>query len=347
MSTSTETTDQTAQVETTELPPVAYETFANFDDYCTARFCPADVKENPIPNKPGQKYKAIQLFYNIGTLESKVLADCCIQLPEMYTPVGIVWKPNQEATKDVASMMSRFNSDNEEHNQLESTLTQFYNDVAQTLHKNKMKAGMKHFDLNNPEALLKPVIYRQVDKETGEYVEGKSPALFMNLLDKGGRKAVFTDIDDPDTPMPWKNLENVEMTYIPLLKFERVYIGTKASIQFYIESAVVTSCKPSGSSTKQTVTINRLRQTRPDLTGKVQGQMARITSSKQDSILNRQQTQTQTKDEHPDEEPDNGDAEPTFSGVTKQSDTMANVTASAPTRRPAPRVRTTNATQLS
>jgi hypothetical protein len=44
--------------------------------------------------------------------------------------------------------------------------------------------------------------------------------------------------------LDWNLLSNVKMKFIPMVKFKRIYIGTKASMQMYIDSAVVLDLKP-------------------------------------------------------------------------------------------------------
>lgn len=51
-------------------------------------------------------------------------------------------------------------------------------------------------------------------------------------------KSVYKKID-------WSQMRDVKMTFVPMIGLKRIYIGSKASLQLYLKSAVVTSIEPS------------------------------------------------------------------------------------------------------
>src|SRR5690606_39260936 len=90
------------------------------------------------------------------------------------------------------------------------------------------------------------------------------------------------------TAVPWELLMGVEMEFVPLIHIKRIYVGGgKASIQMEVVSAVLTSPpKPRGTSTKQMLTVNRLKESNPVLADQISAQIAKLSIDRQDHVLN-------------------------------------------------------------
>jgi hypothetical protein len=114
----------------------------------------------------------------------------------------------------------------------------------------------------NPEACgFKHPVYYPRDKVTLEIVPGKSPSLYLALSIRKDAKTMFCGLDEQ--PISWDLLKNVSMSFVPLVQFEKIYVGGgKPSLQMKLVSAVVTSVVSKSSLVRQKSTIERLKQSR-------------------------------------------------------------------------------------
>lgn len=271
--------------------PETNQSLTTYKDYTTARLTCSKPEQKAIPqtdkNAPPQHYHQIPLMYNYGTGEARVLNDFLIEACEMETSLGIQSKAGQSGRME-HSIMIKLNINNEDHEKWISTCDQIHGGCAHLLFQFKGIVKMPHYTTANPESGLKSLVYRPRDEMTGEVIPGRAPSMFLKLFSRGSgaltEQTLFTGVDGK--PINWELLKGVEMKFIPLFHFKRIYIGGgKASIQMELLSAVVTSIRARGTTTRQTDTIQRLQSIRPELIDTVAAQIAKLTADRQDQLL--------------------------------------------------------------
>jgi len=310
---------KSTQPESTQ-PTQPTQLYVTYKDYTNTRLSctPSEQKTIPgtgpqaNPQSPPQYYYQIPLLYNFGTLENRVLNDFLFEGCEMETPYGIQSKPGPSGRME-HSIMCRFDANNSDHNQFINAMTQLHGGCAFILQQMKGAVKLYNFNAQMAEATgLKSAIYRPRDEITGEIIQGRAPSMFLKLFSRGkppmAEETLFTGLDEK--PITWTLLRGVEMKFIPLIHFKRMYVGGgKASIQMEVVSAVVTSIRARNTTTRQVTTIHNLRQTRPELADTVAAQLAKLTIDRQDQMLGTT-SQPSTTDQSGTE------TQPTFAGIT-------------------------------
>jgi len=320
METQQETTTETETTNQTQNQPTP--TYATYNDYNNGRLTCTPSEQKTIPGtgpeakppSPPQYYFQIPLMYNYGTQEKRILNDFLLEFCEMETSLGIQSKQGQSGKME-HSIMCKFDNNNPEQNKTIEVMDQLYLGCAYILGTVKVQVGLRHFNPEQAEATgLKRPVYRPYDKVTGELIQGRAPSMFLKLFSRGkapyAEQTLFTDITGK--PIPWTLLQNVNMKFIPLVHVKRMYIGGgKASIQMEVVSAIVTSISARGSTTRQTDTLQRLQNARPELADTVAAQIAKLTLDRQDQMLGGADLQPQQLE--------GGTEQPTFAGITSQN----------------------------
>lgn len=301
------------------------QSLTTYKDYTTTRLTCSKPEQKAIPNNdksaPPQHYHQIPLMYNYGVGENRVLNEFLIEGCEMETSLGIQSKAGQSGRME-SSIMVKFNSNDEEHIRWLTTCEQIHGGCAHILQQFKGIVKMPHYSVTNPEAGMKSLVYKPRDEMTGEIIPGRAPSMFLKLFSRGKgpltEQTLFTGVDGK--PIPWALLQGVEMKFIPLFHFKRIYVGGgKASIQLEVVSAVVTSLRARGTITRQTNTIKTLQAARPELIDTVAAQVAKLTLDRQDQLLGVQSTPST---------PPTQAEQPTFSGITPTSQRQPTLTQS-------------------
>jgi hypothetical protein len=269
-------------------------TFVTYENFDRTRMSNTAAEKKQIPgtgegtDKAAAYYNQVPLLYNYGTKENPRLTDFQFEGCEVTTKRGIQTSKGQSG-RDEHSIAVTFNTSDPEQLKLIAAMTEVHAGSAQILQNVRGAVGMPHFQAALAEAAnYKNPVYYPRDKMSGELIPGRAPSMFFKLFSRGTapfvQQTLFTGLDGK--PIPWTMLRNVEMTFIPLLHFKKIYVGGgKASLQFEMVSAVVTSIKACGSSTSQEDTIKRVLQKNPELLEKVASQLALLMSSRQDQLL--------------------------------------------------------------
>lgn len=251
----------------------------------------------PIPmsiEKPNEtiKYNEIKLHYNYGTNEEPVISDLFFELPTV-SATGIRLKEEETNGKNGAykktnySMMIRLDlSDPKTKNEIQVALDkmdELHARTCQVLGTCKGKVKMHDFDPQRPGGMFKNPVYWPRDEVTGEKVKGKSPNLWVKLRNYKNNKTLFTDLNGH--VVDWKLLTDVDITCVPLLHFEKIYIGSKASLQVFLASAIIVKIVPMGTETRQTSTLERLKAKYGDSgVESVEAQLAELRMARQETL---------------------------------------------------------------
>lgn len=301
--------------------------YVSYKDYSGNKLSANPAEQKVVPGTgpaakppcPPQNYYQIPLMYNFGNDSRKLLKDFVIEGPEMSTAMGILTKEGQGG-KIEYSIMSKFDENNQSNCDFIDTMNKIHSGVAYILHQ--MKGSVKLFTFNHTMAEatgLKNPVYRPRDDVTGEPIQGRPPSMFLKLFSRGKQPLVeqtlFTDVSGK--PISWALMKGVEMTFIPCIHIKRIYVGSKASIQMEVLSAVVTSIRARGTSTKQTNTLRRLQDERPELADTVAAQLAKLTLDRQDQLMAPTVPQTGSNSQGQQGNTSQSQSnQPTFAGIT-------------------------------
>ena len=252
----------------------------------------------PIPQsfKKGNEtisYNEIKLHYNYGTPEEPIISDLFLELPAI-TATGIRSKEEETTGKSGAykkqshSMMFKMELTNPEtradmQKSLDK-LDELHAKACQILAASKGKLKMYDFDPLRPGGVFKNPVSWPRDEVTGEKVKGKSPVLWPKLRSFKNQKTLFTDLNG--NIVDWKLLVDVDVTLVPLLHFEKIYIGSKASLQVYLASAIILKIAAAGTQSRQVSTMDRLKaKYGAGLADTLESELAELRMARQD-VLN-------------------------------------------------------------
>jgi len=238
------------------------------------------------------KYNEIKLHYNYGTEVEPVISDCFFELPTVSAS-GICVKEEDANGKTGPykktnfSMMIKLDlSDPSTRNEIQLALDkmdELHARACQVLGTCKGKVKMHDFDPTRPGGMFKNPVYWPRDEVTGEKIKGKSPNIWVKLRNYKTNKTLFTDLNG--RVVDWKLLTDVDITCVPLLHFEKIYIGSKASLQVFLASAIIVKIVPVGTETRQTSTIERLKAKYGDGgVESVEAQLAELRMARQDTL---------------------------------------------------------------
>lgn len=289
----------------TELPQTnqTNESYTTFSDYTNARLSCTPSEQKTIPNTGPQAnpptapqyYFQVPLMYDFGSPDKKMMRDFLLEGCEMETKFGIQSKQGPSGRME-SSIMCSYDTNNPDHHKWIETMNLIHSGCAYILQAMKGVVKLYNFDAKMAEATgMKHPVYRPRDELTGDIIQGRAPSMFLKLFSRGKppmvEETLFTDIHGK--PIPWSLLRMVEMKFIPLIHIKRIYIGGgKCSIQMEVSSAIVTAVRARGSTTLQLTTIHRLQQTRPELADTVAAQLAKLTTDRQDQLMDGQISQS-------------------------------------------------------
>lgn len=237
-------------------------------------------------------YNEIKLSYNYGTPNEPIVQDLYLELPKV-TATGIKRKEepatgkNGAYTKVSESMMLIFDLANPETRndclKALDKLDEVHQAACNILGSCKAKLKMYDFDPTRTGGMFKNPIYWHRDEGTGEKVKGKNPNLWIKLRNSSYNRTLFTDLTGK--AVDWKLLNNVNIEMVPLLHIEKVYIGAKASLQMFLNSAIILKIAAVGSESRQVSTMERLKSKYgASLADQVEAQLASLRMERQDAL---------------------------------------------------------------
>lgn len=260
-----------------------------------------EYKQPKIPGKTIPPFWIIPLTYNNGTDEAPVYSEFFeLELCEFTSPQGITEKESSlEAGKMDHSILIKFDPSNEAHEKCAQVLHDMYMKCAALVGVHKIAIKRKEFDPLKPAAgTFKSLIYVAED-EFGEPVQGKLPCMFLKLFSRG--TGVFNEhtvfVDGFNKPIDHKLLYGVELTFVPLLRFRGIRVGSTISFQVELKSAAVINVKKRNAESTQLSTIHSLAATRPDYASKLADQLAKLSVDRKEEplpVTNQEEKKTTT-----------------------------------------------------
>jgi hypothetical protein len=272
--------------------------FVDYENYSPENMKGSEPIPKEITKTKGKevekiKYHELKLSYNYGDSKNPNIQDVyfegCVVIANGFT------SKEEEAMgkkgpyiKKECSMMQVFNVVDPEFKDDSlnciNKITELYKKARQIIftHRNKLK--MHDFIAEGQGGLFKYPIYWPRDEVTGEIVEGKNPNIWVKMRTGNYNKTIFTDLNGNN--VEWSLLKGSEVTMIPLYHFEKIYLGTKMSLQIYLSSAVVIKIKKIGSESRQLSSLERLKQKYAAEAEDLEAQLAELRMEKQDLLAN-------------------------------------------------------------
>lgn len=276
--------------------------FVHFTAFDPAKVILSAPLQKQVPrSNPPQHYKEVPIQYNYGTAEQPRLDELLVEGPELTSNGGIAVKDEQGGRKSYTIYVQL--PEDGDTGRFVQTDELIYASCALQLNQVKGQVGLVNFQPMAPnpsngnkmeyskmmaQMLFRPLVSYPRDKTTGEIIQGKPPRAYLKLMKRGfgvtEEKALFTDLNA--TPIHWDLMSGVEMKFIPVIHYEKIYVGGgKSSLQAKVVSAVVTYLVGKNSQTFQTSTIERLTQQRPDAANTLAEQIAKLTMDRQDLLI--------------------------------------------------------------
>lgn len=263
------------------------------------------------PPVPAQNYYQIPLLYNYG-IDCSRLNDFLLEGPELESSTGIRSSPAPSGNGRLDHAIPvRFDLNDPEQKRFIDVMNSVHKSCAYILGTMKGAVNLRFFDPNNPDGLFSNPVYRPYDKVSNQFIEGRAPSMFLKLFSRGKpgmeEQTLFTGVDG--NTIPWALMQGVEMKFIPLIHIKRIYVGSKASLQMEVQSAIVTSIRARNSAPKQLATLQRLQQEKPALVDAVATQVARLTMDRKEQLPQGHQC------EQPNQQHCSESNKPTFDGI--------------------------------
>lgn len=273
--------------------------FVNFDKFNIDNLIGFPAESKTIPNSTNT-YCQIPFAYNYGTDETPKIDTCYVQLPEL-TSTGIM--DRIEEGKGTSHSMFIPLPHNDENNIVIDMFDKILHKSAEYMIRDKgvCKITAPNADMLIQAGMLKNPIYTPRDKLTNEPIPGKAQSFYAKLIRRGSgvyeQKTLFCDLKGD--PIDWSLLYNVDLKFIPLIQFEKIYVGAAVkSIQFKIISAVVTEISARGTITRQQSTIQQIATSNPDRVSRLDAQISKLMMERQDILSGAQSVQTNPPTTH-------------------------------------------------
>ncbi len=271
--------------------------YVTYDELDTNKLGGEAPKKDSFTDSTGQKieFENMALFYNYGTEKDMVVTDFYMELPPIKAR-GIRTKDEpkknregEEYIKSSHSQMLLFELSDPDSMEAIEALNKVHTKCCELLSTTAW-AKKNDFICERPGGMFKNPVYWPRDKTTQEIQKGKNPNLWVKM--KGGyEKPLYTTIDSEGNVevIDWALLRNVDIKMIPLLHIERTFIGNKATLQIFLQSAIVLAITESNSTSRQVSTIDRLREKYGDKFNQqqenVQASLANLRMQRQDQLL--------------------------------------------------------------
>lgn len=265
----------------------------NWKDFDPARLS----LDKPVPgsfDKPdGTKgsYVNAYLKYSYPTSDGKGVKEnfylemsmCDIEGFQEQAPLkdGAQGKPEKPGSLQVKAIYNIARPDTKEFIKV---CDRVYSRILELIIPYKMDLKTKDFSAATARALCKHILYLHSDPITGEIDENRSPSQYYKIYEKGRGRTRFYGLKN-DTEFNIPELRQAQYSGIPLIAFDKLYSGGngKISIQYHMASIVIKEGPfPIGSNNRQKGTIEKIRETNPDLVAKQESNHKALLASMQE-----------------------------------------------------------------
>jgi hypothetical protein len=224
---------------------------------------------------------------------------------------------------------------NPEQKTVLSILDEVYSKTAKHVNTKKKVLKLHYFDINIPQATIKPFVYRYKDEVSLEPILTQPASVYMKAFKVSDTfKTRFEGLDGEI--IPWEDLENADFDIIPVIKFRRLFVGsTNNSIQHQLVSGIVLNITAHVQESGQKETLEKYVQEHPE---EVENYLEQIKKIRQRNVsLQRTLNEPDNKppeSENVNEESEKKDNDP--DGISKPDDfgkDIKKITSRAPKRK--------------
>lgn len=261
--------------------------FVNYDQFDSDKLLSESVVEKQDP-KSQDRYREINLKYRYENNDNVIIDDCYFQFPSCKS-TGIFQYSNTSGPKYY--MMITLSINNNRHQSCINTIKQLYGSCSNIIEKNRRQLKLFDFKADEPYGFKNPVYYPR-DCNTGEILPNRDPKMRLKLI-FGENGTLFSyPYINPRTKIceirhiDWKYLKDVDITFIPLVKFERICVsGGRPVLQCKIINAVVQSVVSRKLRKVQYQTIENLISTDHQYISRISSQLSILESNYQDEEI--------------------------------------------------------------
>jgi hypothetical protein len=224
-------------------------------------------------------YSRCYMSYNRGTPEQPVIDEGLFELSICKGEVEE--KVNEDGTMGIQLKLMITNPDDQ------AGLDRAYMGCAGVVGLYKGQFGQPHFNPQTPHGVVKNPLYRFINKQTGELIQGATPVLWCKIDENGKKKSKFKQFKpkknedgtfmydehgEPvieEIPISPRSLAGKDLEVSVVIHYSDIYKGSTISPQVKSRSVVVLDVKGAGSVEhgKSSQLLNHLKeklQTSPD-----------------------------------------------------------------------------------
>lgn len=232
-----------------------------------------DPVQKNIPNST-MKYSEIILDYLYPHSD-----EFLVEFPELHSRYGIHYNNFGDTEGNKGKWMidvyfTDYKTPDSRDYMMYNAINKIYAATAQLLFNARGAVGLKKFKLEDPTGTgFKSPIFIKTDEQDNP-IQGVVPKVSLPLIKYG--ETIFTKPNLKKIP---KNLiEDCEITFVPLVHFKKIYIGAgKASLQYEIKSAIITTVANRSSSSSQKDTADSIISQNPGVLDALDEQLAMLT----------------------------------------------------------------------
>ena len=160
----------------------------------------------------------------------------------LETMTGI--RAHRSFIKPSYSLFCRFDLLNPEQMQFVKVMEQIHKWAVLSIEKYKIEVHMPQFNANHSETHgFKSPICHQYCYMTGERISGRDSSMFIDVINRSMEQTIFTDIHN--TIIPWHELVDCHIKFIPYLHIKHIYVGCKIHFRIEMVKATVLYFGPS------------------------------------------------------------------------------------------------------
>jgi hypothetical protein len=249
---------------------------------------------NEIKDKNGVpiKYNDMKLSYNYGNEEEPIIQDVYVDLGPVKVS-GIKTKFEEKPTKEggtyqkeTSSMMFIFDLDDAENkDDVRSSIAcmeRIHKSGCRLVGQHKAKLKLYDFDPERPGGMFRPPLYWHRDEQTGEIIKGKNPSLWTYLRTYKNNRTMFVDLNG--NPVSWDLVRDSDVTLLPCIYIEKIFVGSKITFKIFLQSAVILDIVRTGSTTRQVSKLDKYKQKYSNSVDKVEAQLNDLRMTRQDVV---------------------------------------------------------------
>ena len=240
--------------------------------FVTAQNCDKEkmMYSPPIELQHGSDIGRQSRYYNVPLLyeymsEGNISVDDMVLEGCMMESLGIkqYLRPTNKTIHEITGKM--FPIYNPDQSKFVDIVDKIHQRCGQFIDTVKREVGIRDFDVKRLSFFMPDLIKRRTNDATGEIIHNTPSAITMKLLPGNSEnRSMFVDLDENE--IPWDLLKNVNMRFIPIIRFKHINIvNGRATVRVELIRAVVTHISVPNRKYNQSKTITELKLKYPDI----------------------------------------------------------------------------------